>query len=205
MTGHHPCPDGRSHHKGRGPSSFWLHDPKQVFGHIGLGEGMTFVDAGCGPGEYSLYASRLVGAKGKVIALEAGEGFVTGLAREAASQGLSNIIGRVCDITEPLPLESRSADMIFLSTVLHIKDVNAKAGPMFQEFHRVLRPAGRLAVIDCKKEDANFGPPKHMRLSEQEVEAMLLPCGFHKVSELDLGHNYLLCFKPRRLEGPGRD
>lgn len=181
--------------KGHGPSSFWLHEPQAVFSHIGGLAGATLIDAGCGAGEYALFAASLVGKTGRIIALDSSGLSISRLLAGADTQGLRNISGHVCDITNPLPLDNASADVVLLFTVLHIKAVRDRSGAMFSEFHRVLRSGGRLAIIECKKEDADFGPPKAMRLSEQEVEALAAPCGFRKISQHDLGHTHLLCFE----------
>lgn len=198
----HQCrgvhPPERTARKGHGPSSLWLHDPELIFRHLGLGPGMVFLDAGCGAGEYALYAADVVGENGRVIALDNVKLSIDVLLEEAEQQGLTNISGQACDITKSLPLESGLVDVILLSTVLPIMKARTQFGPIFPEFHRVLRPEGRLAVIECKKQDANFGPPKHMRLAEEDVEALVLPCGFDKVSELTMEETYLLCFRPRQ-------
>ena len=190
------CRGKGSGKKGYGPTSFWLQDPEAVFDHLTLREGMIFVDAGCGAGEYSLYAARLLGKRGHVIALDTVETSIEQLNALAREEGKANITGHVCDITAALPLKTNSVDVLMLSTVLHIKSVRDQAESMFSEFKRVLRPDGVLAVLECKKEEANFGPPLHSRLSADDVETLAAPCGFKRYSELNLKHTYLACFQP---------
>lgn len=181
---------------GRAPSSYWLHpDPEAVFLHLGVGPGMTLVDAGCGAGDYALHAAGLVGGAGRIVALEREQDTIRALFERVQGQGLTNVHGQVCDITGPLSLEDGAADVVLLATVLHIPAVRERCAPMFREFYRVLRSGGRLGVLDCKKEEASFGPPLHMRLSVEEVEALVLPHGFEFPSALDLGHTNLLCFR----------
>ncbi len=43
---------------------------EQVFRHAGIAPGMTVLDAGCGAGDVSLLAARLVGATGRVIGVD---------------------------------------------------------------------------------------------------------------------------------------
>jgi len=196
MTDHRHCRGHMTGRKGYGPTSFRLQDPEAVFGHLALQTGMVFVDAGCGAGEYSLHAARLLGEKGRVIALDSVELSVERLNGLSREDGEAAVTARVCDITAPLPLDTAGADVIMLSTVLHIKSVRDRAERMFTEFRRVLRPDGMLAVLECRKVEANFGPPLHSRLSPDEVEALAAPCGFRKHSELVLEHTYLACFRP---------
>ncbi len=48
---------------------FYPHVAKRVT-RFGIGEGMTVVDYGCGPGRYTIALAGLVGEKGKVYALD---------------------------------------------------------------------------------------------------------------------------------------
>lgn len=182
---------------GRGPSSFSMQDPEPVFRHLALKQGMTFVDAGCGAGEYSLHAARLLGETGNVIALDVAAQSIDWLGSHGREPGAAPIIGHVCDITTALPLDTGQADMVMLGTVLHIKAVRDKADNLFSEIRRVLRPDGTLAVLECKKEEADFGPPLHSRLSPDDVAALTVPQGFEMASLLPLELTYLACFHLR--------
>lgn len=199
MTTHH-CREAHTRpgavRKGHGPSSMWLHDAEHVFQEIGLRQGMNVLDAGCGAGEYALHAARRVGERGRVLALDNVQRSIDCLLEEAASQDLRNVSGQACDITTPLALDNASVDVVLLATVLHIRSVRERCAAMFREFRRVLRPSGCLAVIECKKEETGFGPPKEMRLSEEDVRGVVLPCGFNTLSATRFRHTYLLLFQP---------
>lgn len=192
---HRQCKGDRNGHKGYGPTSFWIQNPDVVFDHLKLSPGIVFVDAGCGAGEYSLHAARILGEHGNVIALDTIPQSIDRLNELDPEIGAAPIAAHICDITAPLPLETQSADVIMLSTVLHIKSVRDRAAAMFTEFRRVLKPEGKLAVLECKKEEADFGPPLHSRLSADDVQVLAAPCGFTKSSELTMEHTYLACFK----------
>ncbi|NDV18362.1 methyltransferase domain-containing protein [Pseudodesulfovibrio sp. JC047] len=183
-------------HKGPGPTSFWIQSADAVFNHLPLHTGMTFMDAGCGAGEYTLHAARMLGPTGHVIALDTVESSVAWLNTTQHEPGMAPIQGHICDITTPLPFDAQSVDIVLLGTVLHIKAVRNRATAMFAEFNRVLRPNGTLAVLECKKEEADFGPPLHSRLSIQDVQAMAAPVGFHTASTHRFTHTYLLCLSP---------
>ena len=51
--------DEREKPHGAGKSSFALVDPDLVFGEFRLGGGITFLDLGCGRGEYAIAASKI--------------------------------------------------------------------------------------------------------------------------------------------------
>ncbi len=185
----HTCRHGG--HKG--PSSFWMHDPQIVFGEINLKPGETFLDLGCGLGDYSIYAAKIVGASGMVYAVDKQDELVNDLMVKATTMGLKNILGIKSDITSPLSLKDHCIDVCFVSTVLHCMDTQGKqVTTLFGEIRRVLKPTGRLIVIECKKEDRAFGPPKNMRLSPDQIESLITPFGFESTGFVDLGYNYMI-------------
>ncbi len=76
---------------------------------------------------------------------------------------------------------------------------------IFSEVCRILKPGKRLAIIECKKEEMPFGPPKHMRLSTADIENSIQGYDFYKFDELDLGHNYMVHFVFNPKETANRD
>ena len=105
---------------GSGPSSFWMHDPEVIFNELNLRKGDSFLDLGCGPGDYAIRASGIVGNIGAVYALDKRQYLVAGLIERAGSQGIENLKAMVCDITGPLSIDTGCIDVCLLSTVLHI-------------------------------------------------------------------------------------
>jgi ubiquinone/menaquinone biosynthesis C-methylase UbiE len=182
------------HHGGRGPSSFWMHDPDVVFGAIQLVSGETFLDMGCGPGDYSVKAAELVGHTGKVIAVDASPEILSCVHEKIDQQNIKNIRIMNTDITRPTALEDSSIDVCLLSTVLHIFSLKQIGENVLREIRRVLKPGGKMIIIECKKENLPFGPPLAMRLSAEEISAVASKCGFTEKGYVDLGCNYLVRF-----------
>ena len=169
-----------------------MHDPELVFDALSLKEGDIFLDMGCGPGDYSIRASEILGDSGITYALDRWQDVVDDLAEKAGSRGLGNIRAIVSDITEHLPVEDESVDLCFISTVLHSLDLTYFEKSLFGEIRRVLKPGGRVVIIECKKEEQPFGPPMSMRLSPEEIESSIMRYGFEKVGLVDLGFNYMI-------------
>ena len=84
----HSCRGNRSRH---GPSSFDMQDPNLVFDELKLIKGQSFLDMGCGSGDYSLHASKIIGDSGKVYALDKWEELIENLTQRAISNSLKNI------------------------------------------------------------------------------------------------------------------
>ncbi len=172
-----------------------MQDPQLVFDKLNLKEGDCFLDLGCGPGDYSIRASEVIGAFGKVYSLDKNQDSIVDLNNRVVSSGLKNIKAEVCDIAGPLPVKDSCVDVCFISTVLHSLNLADVEKTLFGEIRRVLKPDGRVAIIECKKEVQPFGPPMSMRISPEELEGTIIKYCFEKISLGDLGYNYLIQFK----------
>jgi len=186
-------PENNKHRRGHG--SYWLQDPELIFTKLRLKEGDCFLDLGCGPGDYAIRAAGIIGDSGKVYALDISESTINNLNERINSHGLKNLSAMVSDITGPLPIADNLIDVCFIATALHIPGVAKQHKTLFNEISRVLKPDGCVAIIECKKEDMPFGPPRYLRLSPEETEALVVQHGFQKISLTDLGHNYMIRFK----------
>ncbi len=186
--------DNISDRQKQGVSSMHLHDPEIIFKELDLKPGQVLLDLGCGAGDYALEAAKRLGEKGKVYAWDKWPEVAEKVKQKAEARGLHNIKTGAADITAQLPLKDKSIDVCFMATVLHIFDLKKTGPALFKEIERILKPEGVLAVIEIKKEQTPFGPPMHMRLSEQDLEQALLPYGFKKMSCLDMGYTYLSRF-----------
>lgn len=185
----------RRHKKhGRGPSSFWMQDADTVFTQLNLQPKDCFLDLGCGPGDYSIHAAKAIGEGGLVYALDREEEAFVRIKEKIISEGCSNVTTIKSDFDDPLPISDSCVDVCLMATALHIFQLRRAELSLFKEIHRVLKTGGCLAIIECKKEEQPFGPPKHMRLSPEEVTEAVRDHGFRKVNLTDLGYNYLIQF-----------
>ncbi|MDC7220045.1 MAG: methyltransferase domain-containing protein [Spirochaetales bacterium] len=183
---HHYCQSRR------GPSSFWMQEPHLIFGEIKLKRGDSFLDLGCGVGDYSLEALKYVGKKGKIFSLDKNEKALNLLKHETIIRRIENIHPLLEDVTAPLSLKENSVDACLTSTVLHCMDLKTISTKVFPQVKKVLKDGAILSIVECHKKRTNFGPPEGVRISPEELEELALPHGFTKTAYRDLGHNYLL-------------
>jgi ubiquinone/menaquinone biosynthesis C-methylase UbiE len=157
--------------------------PVETLRRLGVSEGMTLIDLGCGSGYFALPAAELVGPEGRVYALDIHPELVELCQNRAAESGAANLTALLAEeVTIPLP--DCEADAVLVVNVLHeFEDLPASLA----EMARVLRPQGRLLVIDWRKEEMEAGPPLHARFSEQEAEEVLARAGFRVVERADPG------------------
>ena len=117
-------------------------DVKKPLERAGVKEGQTILDFGCGPGHYAIAAAKMVGAKGKVYALDIHPLAVRSVEKKAKKEGLTNITTILSDKDTRLP--DQSIDVALAYDMIHmVKDKQALA----RELHRVLKPNGLLSVI----------------------------------------------------------
>ena len=180
---------------GAGKSSFDLIDPATLWKELDFSQGITLLDLGCGPGHYALAAAQRIGPEGTVYAVDLWDEGVAHLQQRASQECLFNIKGLVAEAGD-IPLDDRSVDVGFMATVLHdLVEAGTAAGAL-QEMLRVLKPGGLLAIVEFDKIDEPPGPPKYIRLTPEEVDALVAPYGFKRQKTVKLGpYNYLITFK----------
>ena len=172
-----------------------MQDSKLVFDALILKQGDMFLDIGCGAGDYAVHASKIVGNSGKVYALDKQEETISVFNERIREYGLNNVEVKASDITKTLPINDRSIDVCLIATVLHALDFDKYKQDIFKEIMRVLKPSGRLAIIECSKKDLSFGPPELMRIDAEQIEESAEISKFTKIGFIDLGFNYLIQFQ----------
>ncbi|MDP2045874.1 MAG: methyltransferase domain-containing protein [Deltaproteobacteria bacterium] len=179
---------------GAGKSSYDLIDPAILWAALNLPPGITFLDLGCGRGNYSLAAADLIGPTGLVYAVDLWEEGIAALKERAAREGRANLMPLAAGASQ-VPLESGSVDVGLMATVLHdLVEAGTAAGAL-AEVSRVIKAEGRLAIVEFHKIDGPPGPPRYIRLDPAEVEALVAPYGFVRQQTVNLGpYNYLITF-----------
>ena len=188
--------DKREKAQGAGKSSFALVDPDLVFGEFRLGGGITFLDLGCGRGEYAIVAAKIIGDEGCVYAVDLWEQGIALLREEVVTSGINNLKPMVADAGEMISIKDKSVDMCLMATVFHDLVLADTAEGVLVEVVRVLKKNGLLAIIEFEKVEGPPGPPISSRLAPEEIEEKVTPHGFEMVKVTSAGtYNYLMIFQ----------
>lgn len=177
---------------GKKPNSFDIIDSKLVFETLALKKGQTLLDLGCGIGKYSLHASKIIEDVGIIYAIDRQKDAIEELNEEIKKQNIKNIQAIVGNLNEDkLKFKNNSVDVCLIATVLHsLKKIDITA--LFNQLRPLIKPEGKLAIIEIKKEETSFGPPMAIRFSPEEIQVLAQKCGFTNCSVTDLGPFYLI-------------
>ena len=182
--------------KGAGKSSFELINTDILKKMLPIHQGSVILDLACGKGLYSQFLSDLTGPTGLIYAVDLWEEGLQMLEEEARKKKDANILTLKADATREIEIDDHSLDLCLMATVLHdFKEMNAEQ-TVLKQVLSLLKPGGCLAVIEFKKIDGPPGPPKHIRLSQEETEKIVTGVGFKKINMAELGdYNYLTTFR----------
>lgn len=170
----------------------WYH-PDINLETLGLREGMTFMDIGCGYGFFTIKAAQIVGEKGKVYGVDIDFSSIDQLEQDAIEKGLKNIHTKVAEAEKTIFCEE-CADIIFYNTVLHDFRDPVK---VLRNARIMVKPTGRLVNSDWKKKQGSFGPPLQIRFSEEQAGKLIKQAGFTIEGVEDLESDfYIINAKP---------
>ncbi|MFH1426495.1 MAG: methyltransferase domain-containing protein [Candidatus Kerfeldbacteria bacterium] len=163
-------------------------DPRKLLTHTGLGPGMTCADFGVGrEGSFILTAADMVTATGRVYALDVVKEIlevINGLAQDAGHEN-------VLTIWTDLELYGAAKDIAdgFIDVGLLVNTLfqSEQKEDMFRECIRMMRPGGKLLVVDWKPVNTAFGPPKDKRVDPQEIKTLATGLGLQLIEEFEAG------------------
>ena len=157
---------------------------------------MSVVDFGAGGGAYVFaIAERLEGA-GHIFAIDIQRDLLRRIHTEAARRGHKNIEVLWSDLEggHASKLAEHSIDVVLMSNLLF--QLSDKA-VVFHEAHRVLRPRGKLVLIDWSDSFRHMGPHPRDVVKKEEALSLARNCGFELAREFDAGaHHYGLMLRP---------
>jgi ubiquinone/menaquinone biosynthesis C-methylase UbiE len=162
-------------HLGQFRFKLWLDgNASEVLLEIGVGEGQSVLDFGCGSGNYSIPAAKLVGKDGRVYSLDVSQSTLKKLSSRAERESLDNIVTLLSAGKPEIPIDNESLNHVLLIDVL--QEIPDKER-LFEEINRALKPGGLVTVypmhIDID-EIVNIASNASMRLKERKFQEQIL-------------------------------
>jgi SAM-dependent methyltransferase len=169
-------------------------DPIETLAAVHLQSTNTVADFGAGSGFVSVAAATLV-PQGQVFAIEINKDQVTRITRDAVDKKLTNLhpLWGDIEINEGTKLANDSVDVVLCFNILFLLDDKAS---MLKEAFRVLKPGGKIALVDWTESFGGMGPQPHHVFTQTMAETLLTTIGFKKLADsLPTGaHHYGILF-----------
>lgn len=124
----------------------WLTEhASDVLRRVGVREGQTVLDYGCGSGTFTIPSARIVGKEGRVYALEVRPKMLEDIKEKAESEGLTNLVTVLLDRSKlNTGLPDDIVDTVLVYDVMH--EIDDRVG-LLQELHRVARRGSILSIF----------------------------------------------------------
>jgi ubiquinone/menaquinone biosynthesis C-methylase UbiE len=111
--------------------------------------GMTALEPGCGMGFFTVPLARLVGSAGRVVCVDLQPKMIAGMERRARRAGVADRIEAVVGTLDDPRLTPRVASFDLAMTIHMLHEVPDQ-GAFLQRIAALLRPGGRLLVVEPK-------------------------------------------------------
>ena len=154
---------------------------QQIIEACRIRPGMTVADIGTGTGLFARILSPLVGPQGRVYAVDISEKFVKHVEATAKQNGLTNVVGVVCQ-PDSVNLPPDSIDLAFICDTYHHFEFPHKT---MRSLHRALRPGGQVILIDFHRIEGKSSDwvLNHVRAGQEVFSREIVDSGFRQVEE----------------------
>ena len=160
--------------------------PSALIDALSLRSGMHVADFGCGGGHFTFLLAKKVGEEGKVYAIDVQSTPLEMINERIKVQGIANIqtIRANLEILRSTTLDDASQDLVLLGNVLF---QSQKKEDIIKEAKRILKPEGKLVLIEWRKGAGGFGPPDELRMNEEEIRSLIQQSGLIPGGDLHIG------------------
>lgn len=165
------------------PSGTELLHPFKLLEKVGVREGYTAVDLGCGAaGHFVFPLAHMVGKNGTVYAVDILKSALANIESRTRIEGVQNVRTVWSDI-EIVGATNIPPGICHIALLVN----NQPKQPMLAEAFRLLAPGGMLLVVDWKPSASPFGPATKDRVDAAQVEAFATAEKLVKKEHFDAG------------------
>ena len=167
--------------------------PEHVLDVLGVHEGQSVADVGCGSGYFTVHLAKRVGPKGRVHATDLQQEMLDLLAKKVASEKLGNVTPTLTT-PDDAKLPAGALDVILLVDVYHeLPNPPVTLG----QFKRALGPKGVLALVEYRAEDPKVAiKPEHKTTLGQLKKELTANHWSFVASDESLPQQRIVTFRP---------
>jgi ubiquinone/menaquinone biosynthesis C-methylase UbiE len=147
--------------------------PLPTLEKLGLSPTDIVADIGCGVGYFTIPAAGMVNNENKVYALDTSGQMLEEVKKRMSNAGVLNIAA-IKTGEYDLKLPDESVTFALIVNVLH--EIEDKI-QFIAEVRRILKPKGKIAIIEWEKENMEMGPLKKDRIGKDETAELLKSFG----------------------------
>ena len=168
--------------------------PHEVMEALAVKDGEVIADIGAGSGYFTLRLAKHVGPSGRVYAVDVSPDMIRHLntrVRDAGLTNVSTILAPPDDPVLPQPVDR----FVIVDVWHHIDDQPGYLAKM----KKLLKPGGRVVMIDFHKRELPVGPPLAMKIAREDLIKQMTANGFRVAAEHTfLSYQYFLEFDVAR-------
>jgi ubiquinone/menaquinone biosynthesis C-methylase UbiE len=188
--------------QGRDPRQYQqtLENPERIAGlqvervvtALAIKPDMRVADLGAGTGVFSLPFAKAVGPGGKVYAIDVDAALLAIVKEKATATSISNIETIVAGASDPKVPEP--VDLLFVCDTMHHLPNQAE---YVKQFAKLLKPGGRVAVIDFKEGNWPAGH-ESFKVTPAQVDEWMQAAGLTRAAAHEfLATNFFREYRPR--------
>jgi SAM-dependent methyltransferase len=170
------------------------HLTEDVLQRAGLVHGMRVLDIGCGVGDVSLLAARMVGQGGSVLGVDRVSSSVETARRRVASLGVTNVRFAEADVAS-FEADGKFDAIVGRLVLLYLRD----PATVLRRLSRHLRPGGIIAFQEYDMSQTSQVPPSELFMKTRQ---WLLDAFSAGGAELDMGTKLYTTFLRAGLPNP---
>jgi len=170
-------------------------DPSHTIAQFELQSGSIVADIGAGTGTLSVLAAQAVGEAGRVYAIEVQKGLLERLKSHARAARTHNVEALWGDSERRhgTHLKEGTVDAAIASNILFQVE---HRDSFVAEVKRILKPGGRVLLVDWKESFRGMGPHADHVVTEVEARRLFEKGGLTFVKNIDAGaHHYGMIFR----------
>lgn len=177
-----------------GDGRVW-YDVDDILAAMSVKAGSICVDLGCGAGEFTFTLARSIGASGRVYAVDSSVAALDQLKIKKPGANIVTLRAELADTRLP----AGQADLVLMAFSL---STVADAGSVLAEAARLLKPDGRIAVVEWRTVPPPPGPSMARRIRNDRMQRLLESHGFTAVQRQREGAVYYSFSARKGKAGP---